>query len=1021
MSIRKRILIPMVFLTIGCCVTVFVSSIGLFSRQLNSAKYSKIDVAAMVAENEIDELKRKANIAAFGMANDLDLIMALLSNDRDEILSVSNALRAMAQIDYCTILDAEGNVLTRTHEPETYNDSLLHLNHVQQALMGERESYVAQGNVVRLGAFAGAPIFDHETEIIGAVSLGFRLDAQDFVNKLKELTRCEVSVFLYDERVSSTLINEDGTYVLGTRAPVSISDQVLAGDPHIGRAQMFGNNIITKYTPLYGANQEIVGMIFVGYDTSDDDYMILFFILSGALITLVVLAACIIIARFISGFVERRLENMMNEIRETDEYSLLMFDSTPMSCALWNADLQIINCNLAALRLFGVVNKEEFNTRFTELAPEFQPNGELSKKAICEKLKSAFKDKTIRFEWIHRLSGGELMPCEVTLVRVKHKDEHLVAGYTRDLREQKAHLFEIEQSQESLRLALDVAESASKTKSTFLANMSHEIRTPLNSIIGFSELAQDGDIAYKTRDYLRKILENAKWLLRIINDILDSSKIESGKLVLENIAFDLPDLLAHCQSAFFPKTMEKGISLFCSVDTSVGRKLIGDPVRLRQALMNLLSNAVKFTNSGSVKLIASEINSKETNITVNFEVIDSGIGMESGQIAKIFEPFMQADDSVTRRFGGTGLGLPITKNIIDLMGGSLKVESAVGAGSKFSFALTFNFADDSSDTSSNSKKFEDVEKPHFEGEVLICEDNNLNQQVVCEHLERVGLKTMVAQNGQEGVYMVTRRMHSGKKPYDLIFMDIHMPVMDGLEAATKIAGLGVDTPIVAMTANLMANEVELYKTSGMADCVGKPFTSQELWKCLIKFIPVVSYSPINKKAQSAEEEKTLKQLRMHFVKSNQNTYSDIVRASDSGDFELAHRLAHTLKGNAGQIGEKRLQAAAAAAEAMFLEGNPLAGNEEDGILNAELEAVLDELAPLLLIAAGASDRDVADAENASKIFEKLERLLRSNSTECMGMLEDIAAIPGAEELVRLVEDFEFEKALAELSKLKMET
>jgi len=575
---------------------------------------------------------------------------------------------------------------------------------------------------------------------------------------------------------------------------------------------------------------------------------------------------------------------------------------------------------------------------------------------------------------------------------------------------------EIEKSQGKLLLARDAAEAANRTKSAFLANMSHEIRTPLNSIIGFLELAQDGDIPQKTRNYIFKVLENAKWLLKIINDILDISKIESGKIELEHIPFDLCDIIENCQSSLFMKTAEKGVALYCNVEPSINVKLLGDSVRLRQALMNLLSNAAKFTNEGNVSLLASVKDINNEKATITFEVSDTGIGMNTDQIARIFLPFMQADDSITRQYGGTGLGLSITKGIIEMMGGELEVESEVGSGSKFSFTLSFDLVHADVDVP-ETILLSDLEKPNFSGEILICEDNNLNQQVICEHLARVGLRTVVANNGEEGVRAVTERLEGGGKPFDLIFMDIHMPVMDGLEAASIIAGLGVETPIVALTANIMSNDLKLYRENGMPVYLGKPFTSQELWSCLIKYLQVDGFTTVDRNQFSLDEDKALRQLQIYFARSNQTTLSRIKQAISDGEMRLAHRLTHTLKGNAGQIGEKGLQAAAAEAEDMLSHEKSKITETQLDLLEAELNTVLEKLAPMV----DAEDNkapETIDVEAVLKVFEELEPMLVKRKAECMNLLVPIRAIQGAEELARLVEDFEFALALGELNDLK---
>ena len=495
------------------------------------------------------------------------------------------------------------------------------------------------------------------------------------------------------------------------------------------------------------------------------------------------------------------------------------------------------------------------------------------------------------------------------------------------------------------------AELASIAKSTFLANMSHEIRTPMNSIMGFSELALDGETAPKTRDYLGKIITNAEWLLQIINDILDISKVESGKMELEKIPFDLHSLFSSCRTLILPKASEKGIILHFYTEPSISKKPLGDPTRLRQVLINLLSNAVKFTNSGMIKLQAVVNEVTEKTITIHFEIKDSGIGMSHEQMEKIFEPFTQAESGTTRKYGGTGLGLTISKNIVELMGGKLVVESVQGIGTKFSFDLTFETIEvPAHELSEHKHVLNEIDKPLFDGEILLCEDNGMNQEVRSDHLKRVGLKTTIAENGKVGVEMVADRAENGKKQFDLIFMDIHMPVMDGIEASKKIIELNQNVPIVAMTANVMSSDWDIYKQSGMTDCVGKPFTSQELWRCLLKYIKPVSGGG----QKDTDIKKTdyfgsnIKDLHLDaFMESNKNIFAEITEALEKDDIKLAHRLVHNLKSNAAIIEQYDLQKAAADIELRLKEGNDTVTPGQLAALETKLNIVLDKIKLLL--------------------------------------------------------------------------
>jgi CheY-like chemotaxis protein len=358
--------------------------------------------------------------------------------------------------------------------------------------------------------------------------------------------------------------------------------------------------------------------------------------------------------------------------------------------------------------------------------------------------------------------------------------------------------------------------------------------------------------------------------------------------------------------------------------------------------------------------------------------------------------------------------------MIEMMGGNLKVESTPKVGSKFSFNLIFDTIEISEEIAAKRIIINDLEKPIFEGEILVCEDNPMNQQVIREHLSRVGLRTILANNGSEGVDIVHRRMLGGKKRFDIIFMDIHMPVMDGLEAASKITAMNTGTPIVAMTANVMTNEKILYKENGMPDCVGKPFTSHDLWRCLLRYLVPVEMKKINESPHDESNDKLQKMLQTHFAKHNQEKFEEIANAVGTGDIKLAHRLAHTLKGNAGQLGKTSLQKAAAKIEALLKDGKNMVTEEHLNVLQAELTAVLNELAPMAVEAPPLPEKTtiVFNREKAQELADRLESLLKKGSPESIKLIDEIrVTIPASEELVEQIEDFEFETALSSLAKL----
>jgi len=564
------------------------------------------------------------------------------------------------------------------------------------------------------------------------------------------------------------------------------------------------------------------------------------------------------------------------------------------------------------------------------------------------------------------------------------------------------------------------AEIANRTKSAFLANMSHEIRTPMNSIVGFSELALDEELSPKVKNYLGNIVVNAEGLLHIIDDILDISKIEAGKIELESVPFVPQDLLAACRTIILPKVLDKGLMLHFYAEPSTGKIPLGDPTRLRQILVNLLSNAVKFTDSGSIRVFATVREMKEETLSILFEIKDTGIGMTEEQVQRIFEPFMQAESGTTRKYGGTGLGLAITKNLLEMMGGELNVKSTPGRGSDFSFELVFNTIDVTEEELLKKQIGQSkLIKPTFEGEVLLCEDNDMNQQVACEHFTRVGLTTTVAENGLIGFEFVRDRLINRKKQFDLIFMDMHMPVMDGLEAAEKIRALNTGVPIVAMTANVMADEKEQYEKSGMSDYLGKPFTSQELWRCLVKYIEPLKWQTEDEAKLDLTDHELRLRLIGNFVRNNKNKYTEIENAINAGEIKLAHRLVHTLKGNAGQLRKSPLLNAAESVENALGNNTNLVTPDQMETLNKELSAVIAELEPIVeQISIHDKTGKPLDTIVTNQIFDRLESLLKDNDLECLTFVNDLKSIPGSGELIRHIENIDFEPALKALDELR---
>ena len=438
---------------------------------------------------------------------------------------------------------------------------------------------------------------------------------------------------------------------------------------------------------------------------------------------------------------------------------------------------------------------------------------------------------------------------------------------------------EVEEANRKLEQALDhaniltrKAKVANNAKSEFLANMSHEIRTPMNGIVGMLTLALNKEREEKIREYLTIAKTCADNLLNLINDILDISKVESGKLAIEIIDCNVDEILSVINSSMRPSALEKGIGFDVVLKTDVPEQIKTDPTRLNQCLVNLVGNAVKFTETGgvTVELSLKEMGGKPF---VRFDVVDTGIGIPVDQQKSIFDKFMQADSSTTRKHGGTGLGLAITKQLTELLGGDLTLTSEPGKGSTFSVIIPANIDIASATMISNDKwcKKEQKVGPSDEinnaaGKILVVEDDFASQQVILGMLEETNLQAEIANNGIEAVNKVT----SGS--YDLIFMDMQMPNMNGYDATKIIREKGYTLPIIALTAYAMKGDEEKCLNVGCDAYLPKPVDAEKLFETLGKFLSFESDFMLDK---INADRKEIDELNKHFCNTHKTTVSSI--------------------------------------------------------------------------------------------------------------------------------------------------
>lgn len=396
----------------------------------------------------------------------------------------------------------------------------------------------------------------------------------------------------------------------------------------------------------------------------------------------------------------------------------------------------------------------------------------------------------------------------------------------------------LEKMAEELRITARKAEEATKAKSQFLANMSHEIRTPMNAIIGMSYLAQQGELSHKQREQIGYIHSAGESLLGIINDILDFSKVEAGKIVLEQVPFALNNTLHELIQLLQPKIEEKRLEFVFDNDDEILERdaplLVGDALRIRQVLTNIISNAIKFTETGFIRIgVASH--RKENVVRVLFTVSDSGIGMNSDQISRIFEQFSQADATTTRQYGGTGLGMAIASRLVDLMGGRIDIESEPGEGTCFTVKIPFSIA------LVNQRPLQDRRRPQNNyaalrgAKVLLVEDNPVNRILTVELLVMQGVVVDTAENGESALDML---LSQPPDTYQVILLDLQMPVLDGFETAARIRSNPrfEALPIIAQSAHVMTFEKTRCRELGMNDCLNKPVDPATLWYTLLRFI-----------------------------------------------------------------------------------------------------------------------------------------------------------------------------------------
>lgn len=553
--------------------------------------------------------------------------------------------------------------------------------------------------------------------------------------------------------------------------------------------------------------------------------------------------------------------------------------------------------------------------------------------------KSSLQDSSSEHEidFIHRivLSDGEIRHVHQR-GKLIYADKQYPCGIRGTMQDITEHL----KTEQRLLEAKQDAEKATQVKSEFLANMSHEIRTPMNAIVGLVELCLNSNIGSKQRDYLERVETAALSLTSLIDDILDFSKMESGKLQLDCRPFLLEEMLDQVFSTMAELCNRKQLKLIRPVIEQQQYAVVGDSQRLRQVLINLIGNAIKFTERGQVEVTLSELSRNQDQTTLQFSIRDTGIGMSQAQIDKLFKAFSQGDSSITRNYGGTGLGLVICKQLVEQMGGSISVSSQIQIGSCFSFTVSLGVTDINNLRQSQSRQIRDIDTHQLQyisdARILLVEDNEVNRIVAIELLTQAHLQVDTAENGAIALEKLK------KNTYDCVLMDVQMPVMDGYQATRSLRKLPgcSKLPVIAMTANVMSDDRNKCLQAGMDDFIGKPILPQTLYSTLTKWMtPQPTQMAVNHLAPddklpylygidaaiglryTAEDKSVFRKILQKFAENHLSSIDEIVQAIAGNNLVEAKQTLHTLKGLAGSLGAVTLHGHLVRLEELLAEQN----------------------------------------------------------------------------------------------------
>ncbi|MDR3264704.1 MAG: cache domain-containing protein, partial [Synergistaceae bacterium] len=823
-------LVSFLLVLAGVTITSAISNLVFVRTMRNEMDYTVLTATDGLGR-EIDATFERMRIFC-QMLTGMEEVSSLIGlRHTDKLNELMLSYLKVSGFDTITVTDAKGVVLSRPHAPGVTGDDISEKGYVGPALKGQIARSVERGTTIGFGLFYGLPVFSG-SEIAGAIAVGVDLGEAGMLDQLAGMYRAEVTLYYGDSRVSTTL-SKDGRRLLETKADPEVVDAVIGrGQQYYGELTLANGSVLrTLYQPFV-VNGKRIGMLSAGVSTSLLEQAIT----SATHRVAAAAAIFILLAMGMSWLFARSIDRLSAEKTKQQIFLSLLMKNSPDIILIFDANGRFIDCTDTFLQEIRVAGFDEIGGRiFSDVFRDFLDAGEIDR--LTQILAKAMRDKkNISLnETVDFSRENNPRSYSIRFTPMLDANGHIIGAM--------ALLHDLTDF-----LQAKQAEAASQAKSAFLASMSHEIRTPLNAVVGLSEIELRNNLPEETHDNLEKIHRSGSALLGIINDILDISKIESGKFEIILVEYDFANLISDAIHQNVVRIATKPVVFEPRIDPNIPARLHGDETRVRQILNNLLSNAFKYTKEGKVVLeISGE--RQDGEILMKYVVSDTGIGIKKEDVGKLFSEYQQFDTQTNRRIEGTGLGLSISRNLVEMMSGTIGVESEYGKGTTFTVSLRQSIVDPSpigTEAAQNLKTFRLLEsrrdrglvrRPMPAGKVLIVDDVPTNLDVAKGLMTPYGLTIHCTAGGRQAVEIV----REAKILYDVIFMDHMMPGMDGMEAVRIIRGIGSEyarkAPIIALTANALVGNEDMFLQNGFQGFLSKPIDVMKLDQILNTWIP----------------------------------------------------------------------------------------------------------------------------------------------------------------------------------------